>query len=81
MSLTLVFFCQRIEHEDRVFFGLRAPSETFEDYLYLLKVSDSCNWSGAVQNEVAQATRYYEHHTSMKTHAFFNVVLTDHKNS
>lgn len=51
------FYVTRIEHEDRVFFGLRAPSETFEDYLYLLKVSDSCNWSGAVQNEVAQATR------------------------
>ncbi|XP_075947042.1 anoctamin-9-like [Anarhichas minor] len=43
----------RIVHDDKVFFGLRAPSEMFEDYKYLLKVSDSCNWC----EDVNQATR------------------------
>lgn len=47
----------RIVHEDKVFFGLRAPCETFEDYQYLLKVSDSCNWCGDVKGAVTQATR------------------------
>uniref|UniRef100_A0A3Q3WXG4 Anoctamin n=1 Tax=Mola mola TaxID=94237 RepID=A0A3Q3WXG4_MOLML len=39
-----------IFHDDKVFFGLRAPSEMFEDYQYLLKVSDSCNWCGDVKD-------------------------------
>ncbi|XP_068587052.1 anoctamin-9-like [Cebidichthys violaceus] len=47
----------RIVHDDKVFFGLRAPSEMFEDYQYLLKVSDSCNWCGDVKGSVNQATR------------------------
>ncbi|XP_034437419.1 anoctamin-9-like isoform X3 [Hippoglossus hippoglossus] len=47
----------RIVHDDKVFFGLRAPSEMFEDYQYLLKVSDSCNWCGDVSRAVTQATR------------------------
>lgn len=51
------FKVQRIEHEDKVFYGLRAPKETFEDYKYLIKVSDSCNWSGDLKGEVNQATR------------------------
>ncbi|XP_069544681.1 anoctamin-9-like isoform X2 [Brachyistius frenatus] len=47
----------RISHEDKVFFGLRAPSEMFEDYQYLLKVSDACNWCGDVRGGITQATR------------------------
>lgn len=47
----------KIIHEDKVFFGLRAPNEVFEDYQYLLKVSDSCNWCGDVRGAVTQATR------------------------
>ncbi|XP_023281347.1 anoctamin-9-like [Seriola lalandi dorsalis] len=47
----------RIVHDDKVFFGLRAPSKMFEDYQYLLKVSDSCNWCGDVRGAVTQATR------------------------
>ncbi|XP_071329053.1 anoctamin-9 isoform X3 [Trachinotus anak] len=46
-----------IDHDDKVFFGLRAPTEMFEDYQYLLKVSDSCNWCGDVRGAVTQATR------------------------
>nr|XP_046241075.1 anoctamin-9-like isoform X1 [Scatophagus argus] len=46
-----------IIHDDKVFFGLRAPREMFEDYQYLLKVSDSCNWCGDVKGAVTQATR------------------------
>ncbi|KAF3686968.1 Anoctamin-9 Transmembrane protein 16J [Channa argus] len=47
----------RIIHENKVFFGLRAPNEMLEDYQYLLKVSDSCN-SSAVENAAnAQAAR------------------------
>ncbi|KAI4900045.1 hypothetical protein NFI96_028142, partial [Prochilodus magdalenae] len=30
-------------HENKVFYGIRAPEEVFEKYKYLLKVSDSCN--------------------------------------
>ncbi|XP_061593036.1 anoctamin-9 isoform X2 [Cololabis saira] len=44
----------RIVQEDKVFFGLRAPNTMFEDYQYLLKVSDSCNWSG---DSMTQANR------------------------
>ncbi|KAM3625274.1 uncharacterized protein V6R79_009497 [Siganus canaliculatus] len=47
----------RIIHDDKVFFGLRAPAGIFEDYQYLLKVSDSCNWSGDLKGSVNQATR------------------------
>ncbi|KAF0043577.1 hypothetical protein F2P81_004914 [Scophthalmus maximus] len=49
----------RIVHDDKVFFGLRAPKKMFEDYQYLLKVSDSCNWCGDVRGAVTQATRCY----------------------
>uniref|UniRef100_A0A8C2ZXN4 Anoctamin n=1 Tax=Cyclopterus lumpus TaxID=8103 RepID=A0A8C2ZXN4_CYCLU len=44
----------RIIHDDKVFFGLRAPTEMFLDYQYLLKVSDSCNWCGDVRGSVNQ---------------------------
>lgn len=47
----------KIVHDDKVFYGLRAPKEMFEDYQYLLKVSDSCNWCGDVRGAVTQATR------------------------
>ncbi|XP_030580026.1 anoctamin-9 [Archocentrus centrarchus] len=46
-----------ISHHDKVFFGLRAPSDMFEDYQYLLKVSDSCNCCGDVNGAVPQTTR------------------------
>lgn len=36
----------KIVHVDKVFYGVRAPKEIFDKYRYLLKVSDSCNWSG-----------------------------------
>ncbi|KAG7482887.1 anoctamin-9-like isoform X1 [Solea senegalensis] len=47
----------RIVHDDKVFFGVRAPKDIFEHYQYLLKVSDSCNWCGDVKGTVTQATR------------------------
>ncbi|XP_028303555.1 anoctamin-9 isoform X2 [Gouania willdenowi] len=47
----------KIQHDDKIFFGLRAPNEIFEDYKYLLKVSDSCNWCGDMKYGVSQATR------------------------
>uniref|UniRef100_A0A8C7VQ60 Anoctamin n=1 Tax=Oncorhynchus mykiss TaxID=8022 RepID=A0A8C7VQ60_ONCMY len=36
----------KIVHDDKVFYGVRAPKEIFDKYRYLLKVSDACNWSG-----------------------------------
>ncbi|KAK7913000.1 hypothetical protein WMY93_013211 [Mugilogobius chulae] len=51
------FSVTRIEHEEKIFYGLRAPRELFEEYMYLLKVSDSCNWTGDLRGVVAQATR------------------------
>lgn len=61
-----------IAHDEKVFFGLRAPREVFEDYQYLLKVSDSCNWCGEVNGDVNQATRirivhYILHQTCINT--------------
>ncbi|XP_074522638.1 anoctamin-9-like isoform X2 [Halichoeres trimaculatus] len=52
-NITVTEIC----HDDKVFYGLRAPREVFEDYQYLLKVSDSCNWCGDVKGTVTQATR------------------------
>ncbi|KAM4743800.1 anoctamin-9 isoform 2-T2 [Anableps anableps] len=46
----------KLEHDDKIFFGLRASSEIFEDYQFLLKVSDSCNWCGD-ENGITQANR------------------------
>ncbi|CAK6961993.1 anoctamin-9 [Scomber scombrus] len=48
-----------IENDDKLFFGLRAPREIFEDYTYLLKVSDSCNCCGDEKSNITQATRCY----------------------
>ncbi|KAK7170463.1 hypothetical protein R3I94_000619 [Phoxinus phoxinus] len=41
----------RIEHDEKVFFGICAPEEMFEKYKYLLKVSDACNWSAEKKGE------------------------------
>lgn len=46
----------KIEYDDKLFFGLRAPSKIFEDYEYLLKVSDSCNWCRE-EKGITQANR------------------------
>jgi len=51
-------FFQKICHDDKLFYGLRAPNEVFEDYKYLLKVSDACNWVGDTKAAVPQSTRY-----------------------
>ncbi|PWA17334.1 hypothetical protein CCH79_00014422, partial [Gambusia affinis] len=45
-----------IDHEDKIFLGLRAPNEIFDDYLYLIKVSDACNWCKD-ENTITQANR------------------------
>ncbi|XP_040885885.1 anoctamin-9-like isoform X2 [Toxotes jaculatrix] len=71
----------RILHDDKVFFGLRAPSEMFEDYQYLLKVSDSCNWCGDVRGAVTQATRirivhFILYHTFINTGENLEELLT-----
>nr|XP_020497119.1 anoctamin-9-like [Labrus bergylta] len=69
-----------IAHDDKVFFGIRAPLETFQDYQYLLKVSDSCNWCGDVKGAVNQATRirivnFILHHTFINTGENFEELL------
>uniref|UniRef100_A0AAV2LQ47 Anoctamin n=1 Tax=Knipowitschia caucasica TaxID=637954 RepID=A0AAV2LQ47_KNICA len=51
------FSITKIENEEKIFYGVRAPKEVFEDYMYLLKVSDSCNWTGDLASDVMQATR------------------------
>ncbi|XP_047437634.1 anoctamin-9-like [Mugil cephalus] len=71
-----------IIHDDKVFYGLRAPKETFEDYQYLLKVSDSCNWRGDVRGEIPQATRirivyFILHHTRLDSGEDLNDLLKD----
>ncbi|XP_032416344.1 anoctamin-9-like isoform X1 [Xiphophorus hellerii] len=45
-----------IDHEDKIFLGLRAPDEIFEDYQYLIKVSDACSWCKD-ENSITQANR------------------------
>lgn len=70
----------RIEHEEKVFYGLRAPKDIFEDYMYLLKVSDSCNWTGNLKGHVMQATRirivnYVLHNTYTTTGENLNELL------
>ncbi|XP_024150950.1 anoctamin-9 [Oryzias melastigma] len=59
-----------IGHDDKkMFYGLRAPEEKFEDYRYLLKVSDSCN-SGDVTVTLATRIRivhFILHHTRIIT--------------
>ncbi|KAG7315144.1 hypothetical protein KOW79_021232 [Hemibagrus wyckioides] len=58
----------KIQHDNKIFYGIRAPEELFDKYKYLLKVSDSCNWSaeygGCVQNTTRIRIVYYIlHHT------------------
>ncbi|XP_036820461.1 anoctamin-9 isoform X2 [Oncorhynchus mykiss] len=63
----------KIVHDDKVFYGVRAPKEIFDKYRYLLKVSDSCNWSGDRKcARVPHSTRirvvhYILHHTHINT--------------
>uniref|UniRef100_A0A3B5Q3K2 Anoctamin n=1 Tax=Xiphophorus maculatus TaxID=8083 RepID=A0A3B5Q3K2_XIPMA len=45
-----------IDHEDKIFLGLRAPDKIFEDYQYLIKVSDACSWCKD-ENSITQANR------------------------
>ncbi|XP_046714579.1 anoctamin-9 isoform X2 [Silurus meridionalis] len=61
-----VFLCIQI------FYGIKAPKETFDTYSYLLKVSDACSWSCTQQENIPQSTRirivdYILHHTSIET--------------
>ncbi|XP_023851397.1 anoctamin-9-like [Salvelinus sp. IW2-2015] len=63
----------KIVHDDKVFYGVRAPKEIFDKYRYLLKVSDSCNWSGDRKcGRIPLSTRirvvhYILHHTHINT--------------
>ncbi|XP_037109447.1 anoctamin-9 isoform X2 [Syngnathus acus] len=50
------FKVTKILNDDLVFFGVKAPLEIFEKYRYLLKVSDTCNWSSD-QNNLPLSTR------------------------
>ncbi|XP_017260992.1 anoctamin-9 [Kryptolebias marmoratus] len=50
------FRVTKIIYDDIVFYGLQAPKEVFERYRYLLKVSDTCNWS-THQNIMSLSTR------------------------
>nr|XP_020441450.1 anoctamin-9-like [Monopterus albus] len=46
-------------HENKLFFGLRAPRGMFEDYQYLLKVSDSCNPYSETRGDVSETKVSY----------------------
>ncbi|KAI4905321.1 hypothetical protein NFI96_032664, partial [Prochilodus magdalenae] len=46
-------------HENKVFYGIRAPEEVFEKYKYLLKVSDSCNSVCKEKDYVPDTIREY----------------------
>ncbi|KAG7249091.1 hypothetical protein CRUP_025167, partial [Coryphaenoides rupestris] len=60
---------QKICHDDKLFYGLLAPNEVFEDYKYLLKVSDACNWVGDTKATVPQSTRIrLVHHILLNTY-------------
>uniref|UniRef100_A0A3Q2UCN6 Anoctamin n=1 Tax=Fundulus heteroclitus TaxID=8078 RepID=A0A3Q2UCN6_FUNHE len=39
------FKVTKISDNYLVFYGIQAPKEIFQKYMYLLKVSDTCNWS------------------------------------
>ncbi|XP_017559027.1 anoctamin-9 [Pygocentrus nattereri] len=61
-----------IIHENKVFYGVRAPEEIFEKYKYLLKVSDSCNWVCKQKDCVPDTIRirvvhFILHHTFIGT--------------
>lgn len=39
------FKVTKIIDDHLIFYGIQAPKEVFKKYMYLLKVSDACNWS------------------------------------
>ncbi|TSK19958.1 Anoctamin-9 [Bagarius yarrelli] len=47
----------KIHHDNKIFYGVSAPEELFDKYKYLLKVSDSCNWSAECGGYVQNTTR------------------------
>ncbi|XP_060767480.1 anoctamin-9 isoform X2 [Neoarius graeffei] len=47
----------KIHHDDKIFYGIRASEELFNKYKYLLKVSDSCNWSAEDGGNIQDTTR------------------------
>ncbi|XP_035643093.2 anoctamin-9 isoform X1 [Oncorhynchus keta] len=63
----------KIVHDDKVFYGVRAPKEIFDKYRYLLKVSDACNWSGDRKCVIIphstriRVVHYILHHTHINT--------------
>uniref|UniRef100_A0A3B5MJL7 Anoctamin n=1 Tax=Xiphophorus couchianus TaxID=32473 RepID=A0A3B5MJL7_9TELE len=67
-----------IDHEDKIFLGLRAPDKIFEDYQYLIKVSDACSWCKD-ENSITQANRCVQHTFThfhfYTTHLFIKLVL------
>ncbi|XP_030646503.1 anoctamin-9 [Chanos chanos] len=68
--------------DDKVFYGITAPSDVFDKYRYLLKVSDTCNWSCEQQGTVAQSTRirlvdFILNHTSIENDGEFTSVDND----
>ncbi|XP_059927397.1 anoctamin-9 [Gadus macrocephalus] len=72
-----------IPHDDKLFYGLRAPNEVFEDYKYLLKVSDACNWIEEPKAVVPQSTRirivhHILHHTYLDNGEDLHELLKKH---
>ncbi|KAI5088702.1 anoctamin-9-like [Silurus meridionalis] len=62
----------KIPHDNKIFYGIRAPEEIFNKYKYLLKVSDACNWSAEYGGYVQNTTRirivhFILHHTYIST--------------
>lgn len=56
-ALVLILHSQEVRQDDKVFYGVHAPEEVFNKYKYLLKVSDSCNWSAEHGECVQNTTR------------------------
>ncbi|XP_053349468.1 anoctamin-9 [Clarias gariepinus] len=62
----------KLLHDNKIFYGVRAPEKVFDKYKYLLKVSDSCNWSAENGEYVQNTTRirvayFILHHTYIRT--------------
>ncbi|KAM8894779.1 anoctamin-9 isoform 3-T3 [Spinachia spinachia] len=71
----------RIVYDDKMFFGLRASNDMLQDYQYLLKVSDSCNWCGDLRGRPPQTTRiriihFILHHTYISNGENLKELLT-----
>lgn len=60
VGVCMSVYVQRIERDGKMFYGLRAQEEVFEEYQYLLKVSDTCNTED-VKRSITLATRYNSH--------------------